>query len=148
MRAELQIPAELDPAIHKLIGEACARGDRLADAEEYGLAIKAYNEAWQLIPEPKAEWNASTWVLTAIADCAYLGGFRQSAREAIDYVMTCPGAIGNPFIHLRRGQILLDEGENDAAADELARAYMGGGTEIFAGADPKYLHFLSTHMQL
>jgi hypothetical protein len=31
-----------------------------------------------------------------------------------------------------------------AAADELMRAYMGAGPEIFAEQDPKHLRFLQT----
>ena len=33
------------------------------------------------------------------------------------------------------------------AADELARAYMGAGTEIFENDDPKYLEFLKTKLK-
>jgi hypothetical protein len=92
--------------------------------------------------------GAATWVLAAIADAAFLGGFLQSARQAIEYGMTCPGAIGNPFMHLRFGQILLDLGERNRAADELMRAYMGAGAEIFERDDPKYLAFLKTRATL
>lgn len=45
-------------------------------------------------------------------------------------------------MHLRYGQVLLDAGEPDAAADELMRAYMSEGSEIFAADDPHYLEFL------
>ena len=33
--------------------------------------------------------------------------------------MTCPDAIGNPFLHLRLGQALYERGETDRAADVL-----------------------------
>ena len=56
--------------------------------------------------------------------------------------MLCPGAAGNPFRHLRRGQVLFEQADYDAAADELMRAYMGGGLDIFAEEPPKYLDFL------
>ena len=58
--------------------------------------------------------------------------------------MHCPDAIGNPFIHLRLGQCQFELGNPDRSADELMRAYMGGGPEIFGNDDPKYLEFLST----
>lgn len=58
--------------------------------------------------------------------------------------MHCPGAIGNPFIHLRLGQAQLELGNTDRAADELMRAYMGGGLEIFAMEDERYLDFLAS----
>ncbi len=45
---------------------------------------------------------------------------------------------GNPFILLRLGQTYFELGNMKKAADELVRAYMGVGTEIFEGEDPKY----------
>jgi hypothetical protein len=100
------------------------------------------------VPEPKNEWEASTWLLAAIADTCFAGGWHTSARKALDYAMTCPGALGNPFLHLRRGEVALEQGEEDVAADELMRAYMLEGIEIFAREDPKYLAFLGTRADL
>jgi hypothetical protein len=62
--------------------------------------------------------------------------------------MTCPGGLGNPFLHLRFGQILFESGDHDLAADELIRAYMGAGDEIFENEDPKYLNFLKTRAKI
>jgi tetratricopeptide (TPR) repeat protein len=135
---------ELEPATYDAIKAHCAKGDELAKARSFDEAISEYNKAWELVPSPKSEWNASTWILAAIADAAFLGGYKTSAREALEYAMHCPDAIGNPFLHLRLGQVLLDKGEPDRAADELIRAYMGAGPEIFVGEDPRYLAFLKT----
>jgi hypothetical protein len=71
-----------------------------------------------------------------------------SARQALDYVMTCPGAIGNPFLHLRRGEVLFEQGELDGAADEFIRAYMGAGAQIFKDEPAKYLRFLEARADL
>ena len=68
----------------------------------------------------------------------------EEAREAFRDVMYCPGAIGNPFIHLRLGQVQFELGNLNRAGDELARAYMGKGEEIFEDEDPKYLAFVKT----
>jgi hypothetical protein len=38
-------------------------------------------------------------------------------------------------------------GDEYRASNELARAYMGGGPEIFENEDPKYLTFLRRFMQ-
>lgn len=144
----MNTPLELTPELHEEIKKFCAAGDDLAKVRRYEEAIAQYNNAWELIPDPRSDWEASTWVLAAIADASFLGGYRTSAREALRYAMTCPGAIGNPFLHVRYGQVLLDAGENDAAADELMRAYMGAGAEIFAAEDEKYLDFLRTRAEL
>ena len=122
----------------------CEKGDELSSQNRYEDAVTEYNKAWKLLPEPKNDWDAATWILAAIADACFLLGKKKSARQALEYVMTCPGAIGNPFLHLRLGQILFDDGEEAAAADELMRAYMGAGSDIFANDDPKYFAFLKT----
>jgi hypothetical protein len=54
-------------------------------------------------------------------------------------------AIGNPFLHLRLGQCQFELGNFDRAADELTRAHVGAGAEIFEGAD-KYFTFLKTRL--
>jgi hypothetical protein len=72
----------------------------------------------------------------------------KGARKALEFALHCPGAIGNPFLHLLFGQVLLETGDPDWAADELMRAYMAEGAEIFANDDPKYLMFLGTRAKL
>jgi hypothetical protein len=139
---------ELDAKVHKKISTFCAKGDKLAERRRYESALVQYNKAWMLIPEPKHKWNASTWVLGAIADASFLAKKFKAARDALDYVFHCPDAIGNPFLHLRYGQVLYLAGEDDKAADELMRAYMAEGREIFETEDAKYLEFLETRAKL
>lgn len=139
---------ELDKGIYESIKGFCAIGDRLAASSRYEEAIAEYNKAWGLIPEPKNDWEASTWILAAIGDACFLAGYKTSAREALEYAKTCPGGMGNPFLHLRYGQILYDAGELDQAADEFMRSYMGGGEEIFSAEDGKYFAFLKTRAKL
>jgi len=141
-------PRELPAVLHERIKALCSAGDDLAENGKYEDAVGRYNEALRLVPDPKTDWSASTWILAAIGDACFLGGFRASAVDALRYAMHCPNAIGNPFLHLRLGQVLFDQGDRDQAADELARAYMGAGEEIFAAEDPRYRSFLATRMKL
>jgi hypothetical protein len=99
-----------------------------------------------LLPEPKTDWEAATWILGAIGDANFLGKDYLAGRENLSMAMHCPDAIGNPFLHLRLGQCQFELGNLDRAADELARAYMGAGDEIFEGAE-KYLAFLKTRLK-
>jgi tetratricopeptide (TPR) repeat protein len=139
--------AELEPRVHKKLKALCAEGDRLAEGGKYEQAISKYNEAWKLLPQPPLEWEASTWVLAAIGDAAFLGGYYKSAIDALEYAMHCPGAVGNPFLHLRLGQCYFEKGALEAAADQLTRAYMAEGRKIFENDDAKYFEFLKTRIQ-
>jgi len=44
--------------------------------------------------------------------------------------------------------VLFEAGELDSAANELIKAYMGAGEDIFLKDDPKYLSFLKTRAQI
>jgi tetratricopeptide (TPR) repeat protein len=138
--------AELDDGVHERIQALCADGDKLAGKGKYPEALKKYWAAWDLLPEPQTDWQAATWILGAVGDANFLGGDYVAGRDNLSMAMHCPDAIGNPFLHLRLGQCQFELGNLDGAADELARAYMGAGAEIFEDAD-KYFAFLKTRLK-
>ena len=136
--------SELSEATDSEIQRLSAKGDALAGEQKYSEAIPVYWQAWDLLPEPKTEWEAATWLLAAIGDANFLGRDYTAGKDNLTTAMRCPNATGNPFLHLRLGQCQLELGVLDRAADELMRAYMSAGTEIFKDQDPKYLRFLQS----
>jgi tetratricopeptide (TPR) repeat protein len=135
---------ELPDSTHEEITRLCAIGDEQADRQAYPGALASYWAAWDLLPEPKTQWKAATWILVAIGDANFLNADYVAGRDNLSTAMRCPEAIGNPFIHFRLGQCQLELGNLDRAADELMRAYMGDGRKLFDEEDPKYLRFLSS----
>ena len=135
---------ELDDDLQARLKDLSDEGDELAEDGDYEAALARYWQAFELLPEPKTDWEAGTWLLTAIGDAHFLRGSFERGRDGLAAAMRFPDAIGNPFLHLRLGQCLFELGDRDRAADELMRAYMGDGAEIFAEEDPKYLQFLAT----
>jgi predicted negative regulator of RcsB-dependent stress response len=75
---------ELAETILREIQHYCSKGDILLEGNDATAAIAAYNKAWELVPDPKNEWEASTWILAAIADASFKGGYLTSARKALD----------------------------------------------------------------
>lgn len=63
-------------------------------------------------------------------------------------------AVGNPFFHLRLGQASLQveptsiDDHASQAVDNLARALVCGGIEIFAGEEPAYLAHMTHIMRI
>jgi tetratricopeptide (TPR) repeat protein len=141
--------AELEDSVHEEIVRLSQEGDQLVEAGAYDEAIKLYGDAWRLLPEPQQEWDAALWLLAAIGDASFLSGKLEDAKNALQFSLSnCPGALGNPFLHFRLGQTHFELSELDRAADELMRAYMGAGEEIFQQHDPKYRNFLATRANL
>ncbi len=138
--------SELNDALYAEIQGLCRLGDEQAEAGNYPAALKEYWRAFDLVPEPKTSWEATTWILVAIGDANFLGKDYQAGIDNLSSAMHCPGAIGNPFIHLRLGQCQFEAGNTTRAADELMRAYALEGEDIFEEDDPKYLQFLKTRI--
>jgi tetratricopeptide (TPR) repeat protein len=139
--------AELDDTVHDKIKSLCSEGDKFAEQRDFPRALELYWSAWDLLPEPKTEWDAATWILAAIGDANFLGGDFGAGRDNLSNVMRCPDAIGNPFLHFRLGQCHFELGDLDKSADELTRALMGAGEAIFQENDPKYWAFLKTRLK-
>lgn len=133
---------ELDDQLHQQIVKLSKAGDECMEQENYAIAIDKFREAFNLIPAPFENWDASIWVLTSLGEAYYFDGQYVQAHAALAKVMHVPGALGNPLIHLRLGEVQFELGNTKRAADELLRAYMGAGEEIFEDEDEKYFDFL------
>ena len=136
------------PDVQKDIDRHCSNGDLLLDEGQFDVALAAYQAAMALIPEPKENWEASTWIYTAIGDTlSYMCNFAE-ALQAFQKAIASPDGLGNPYIHLKLGECQFEMGNFEKAANELTRAYMSEGPEIFEGEDQKYFEFLSTRIRM
>jgi len=138
---------KLSAEVSRKLDVLCGQGDALADEGNLPEALKTYWAAWDLLPEPKTGWEASTWILAAVGDANFLGGDFAAGRDNLGTAMHCPNAIGNPFLHLRLGQCQLELGDEARAADNLSRAFILEGRKLFAGEDSKYLAFVKSRLE-
>lgn len=137
---------ELDPTVHERITALGEQADEYAEAGQYQQAVAALDHAWAMLPQPRTQWEAATWLLGSLGDMHFQFGGYAAGHEVLTAAMHCPGAVGNPFLHLRLGQCQLELGNEQRALDELMRAYMGGGAEMFEDEDSKYLGFLASRV--
>lgn len=139
---------ELADDIYDKITALSEKGNELIDSDQFDAAIVTFNEALDLIPEPKTEWTATTWLYAAIGDALFLKGDCQKSLDIFYKAYNSPSATDNPFINLRLGQCLFELGQVDKAEDFLMRAYMLDGTVIFQGDGEKYLTHMRTKYDL
>ena len=107
-------------------------------------AATLYERAWLRSEEHEPE--ARFWLGMNAVDAALAAGDPSRAFDATRAVYAALGSIpgvvvGNPFFHLRAGQCkyeLLSPHEHESAIDDLARALIGAGIEIFDGEDARY----------
>ena len=135
------------PVDFAVIKRKCEEAEALLNRgskEDAREAFSMFSEALDLLPEPYEKWHASGWILSRMGECYFRTGSYEQAEQLYGDLMWCPGALGNPWIHLRKGQVHYECGQTDRAADDLMRAYMGGGKEVFRLEADKYYEFLKT----
>jgi tetratricopeptide (TPR) repeat protein len=138
-RAEM---AELDDDTYSQIMLLAEGGDDCLKDSLFDEALTKYQEALSLLPDPYFEWDLATSILAGIGDAYYFAGDYERALRAFQDALLCPDALENPFFHLRIGEIHYEYGDRARAKDELAKAYMLAGDDIFLKEDPKYLALL------
>ena len=132
----------MDESLYEKIKSKCEEADNLYDDSLFFDACKKYQEALAIIPEPKEEWEASTWVYTALGDTWSEIGNVNNALQAFMSAEKCPDGTTNPYIQLRIGMCFLDLNNTMLAKEYLIRAYMLDGEEIFDDTDPKYFNLI------
>jgi tetratricopeptide (TPR) repeat protein len=135
-----KLPEELRQMIDKL----CQKGDQFAQIDQLDDALDQYESAWALLPDPKNQWPAATWILMAAGDAYYERRDFAAASETLRDALNFPDGETNPFIWLRLGQSLFELGDLNEAANSFEAACRMGGEELFADEDPKFLDFLKT----
>lgn len=139
---------KLNDNIHQKIITLSEEGDNFFEDSNYVNAIKKYHLALDLLPTPKDQWEASTWLYVAIGDAFFYADNYQAAYDWFKDALNYPDAIENPFIHLRLGQALYHLGCHEKATDSLLKAYMLDGVEVFENEGAMYLNFLKSKINL
>lgn len=123
--------SSLPDALYQQVEQLSEQGNLAFDAGRFGAAIAPWQAALDLLPAPGPQWEAWTWLHTAIGDAYYQLGNFPSARAALLDALNGTGAQENPFVHYRLGQAAHRTGRDDEAREHLLRAYMLDGPDIF-----------------
>ena len=148
MRGSAFFSKKRTATVHDQIADLCREGDALASAGRPDDARQKYIAALKLLPGESRQWEAATWIYVALGDVHFRSQDVDKAFKCFYNAVQCPKGLGNPYIHLRLGQLYFEQNNFDKAADELTRAYMGGGIDIFMEDDPKYLACLESILSL
>ncbi|MEQ3697044.1 MAG: tetratricopeptide repeat protein [Pseudomonadales bacterium] len=130
---------ELSKELTESIKALCSEGYDLYDQKQWERALRVFYRAWNKLPKPQTSYRESGWVLTALGDTYFKAARFRPAKEALNSALHCPGINYNPFVLLRLGQSLLEQGDADKAHQTLAFAYKKGGRQLFESEAPKYL---------
>ncbi|MET3118853.1 tetratricopeptide (TPR) repeat protein [Undibacterium sp. GrIS 1.8] len=131
---------ELPEKIGTEIDDLSEEGNELCDQSKYEDAILKWSSAIDLLPEPREDWDAYTWLLVSIGDAQYQLNQLDAARNSFYDALNGSDGQANPFVHYRLGQCEIKIGNEDSGISHLLKAYMLDGDEIFSGEIDGHLY--------
>jgi tetratricopeptide (TPR) repeat protein len=132
------LPLAICDEVKRLGNEANAR----MDEGRYVEAIALFRRGIEILPRPRHRWPEAEWFLAGIGDALWFLGLHLNAVPVWRDILLLNG-LGNPFVHLRRGQTLYELGNHGEAANELMRALLLGGEPLFEEEPRKYWDFIT-----
>ena len=134
---------ELDNDLHEKITQCCEDGDMLFDNGDFDNAIMKYDQAWDMLPEPKHKWDAASWIYCAKGDAFF---FKNEYSVALVYFRELYNTFEmiNEFVLIRYGQCLYETGQVEEGKRFIFEAYMLGGRELFIRENAKYFFLIES----
>ena len=133
---------EMNKQLHQQIVKLCEEGDQFAELQQMSEAIAFYQRALELVPEPKEEWSAATWIYGTLGDTYFSIQNYEDAIRSLEYALKCPDGNENPFLLLRLGESFYELGEFEKAKAYLYKAYQIEDYKIFFQEDDKYFKLI------
>jgi hypothetical protein len=65
------------------VARLCREARQFAKDGDRTMALASYLEAWDLLPEPKESWDASTFILSSVGDLLRAGGDLGNALDRL-----------------------------------------------------------------
>ena len=65
---------ELSDELYDRIEELSETGNEAMESEDYAKAISCFQEALDILPEPKEDWEAYLWLTGSIGDAHFMMG--------------------------------------------------------------------------
>lgn len=131
---------DLEPELKEQVVELCNKAVEAQEDERYHASNRDLQKVYELLPEPKAEWKAYSWLISSMGDNHFEQDEYQAASEKFEEVFSLDAESNeNAYLCLRRGQCAL-ELENETQAKELlSLAFKLEGKDLFEGEHSKYL---------
>jgi tetratricopeptide (TPR) repeat protein len=139
---------ELTDEQQDLMDDYCEKGNAEMDNENYSAAADWFKKAYEVLPDPKEDWEATGYITASLGDALFSEGKFEAAKEQllIAYEFYADEK-NNPFVMLRLGEAYFELGDEKTALKFLLKAYEMEGPQLFED-DKKYLKFLKKHHEL
>jgi hypothetical protein len=131
---------DLESELKAQVVELCNKAVEAQEEERFHASNRDLQKVYDLLPEPKNEWKAYSWLISIMADNHFEQEEYIASFEKLEEVFTLDAeSTENAYLCLRRGQCALELEHDELAKQFLTRAFELEGKELFEDEHSKYL---------
>jgi tetratricopeptide (TPR) repeat protein len=142
MVINMRILSDENPALEEKIVSIIEFGNSLNTDGDHISALREYEKAWALMPEPKLEWDMIGSWLAGSFYTAYFGlSDFENAKHWAELQLKAENSDIDTAPLIDLGMVCFELGDNEASYRYLDKAYQYGKERAFKERPKKYLDF-------
>lgn len=135
---------DLPSDVLKRIKELCKKGLEDKGKNDLDEAIYSWEQAIQLLPDPREEWGISCWLFANTGELYFQQKDYEASDEFFRWAISSPGGIVDAHINMRLGQSCFKLGQMEEALEFLFSAVAIDPT-VLDNEPAEYQELLSKH---
>ncbi|MEP2237455.1 MAG: hypothetical protein ABJI22_03775 [Maribacter sp.] len=104
--------------------------------------VEELMKIYESLTDDQKRTRAGRYVIIHIAEVCFSERWIEDAFDNFNFAMQFKDTVGNPFLHLRLGQLNYLVQNKDKMHDDLSRALIMAGESIFKEEDPKLIEMV------
>jgi signal recognition particle subunit SEC65 len=120
--------------------------DKITTNKDLDIASRVNEllKIYESLTDDQKSTKEGRYVILHIAEVYFSERWIEDAFENFNFAMQFKDTVGNPFLHLRLGQLNYIVQNKDKMHDELSRALIMAGEPIFKDEDPKLIEMVKS----
>ncbi|MGC5700721.1 hypothetical protein J4P02_11045 [Pseudomonas sp. NFXW11] len=138
----MRVLSDENPELEEKIVSIIELGNSLNTDRDHASALREYEKAWALMPEPKLQWEMIGSWLAGSFYTAYFGlSDFENAKYWAELQLEAEGSDVDTAPLIDLGMVYFELGDNEASYRCLDKAYQYGKERAFKQRPKKYLDF-------
>ncbi len=117
------------------------KGNEFHDVKSYECALGEYKKAWELLPDPKLDWEVAGWISACIYSAYFDMAAFTNAKKWAEIALQTRGSEIDTAPIMDLGMVCFELEEYDESFKYFEDAYSYGKARAFKERPKKYLDF-------
>ncbi|BDS13110.1 hypothetical protein [Aureispira anguillae] len=133
LKRYIRTPKSIEDKLDEI--DTVSRNSGLALEKKVDFLLKIYDS----LSDDKKGQREGRYLIIRIGEVYFQENAFEDALDNYGFVMRFKNTVGNPFLHLRLGQIQYHIKNKERMHDELSRALIMGGEIVFEDENSKFI---------